>query len=152
MQNNVYTRVKRIISVFIKINKYNIEINTKVTLGSAQKLFVTKIPALFITYTTYRSINDENDDPHTSPPFSLALITFCRWRHNRLPMTSQLVDSYDASSWKVISNSSDVDFIHGYIHDRSCKKTSFFQSLIISRSRHCIHPMSALTGVVDANP
>ena len=54
---------------------------------------------------------------------SLALMTFCRWRHNWLLMTSQLRDNCDASTWIVIFNSLDIDFIHSDIHDRSCKKS-----------------------------
>ena len=37
-------------------------------------------------------------------------------------MTSQWPDNCDAITWIVISNSLDIDFIHGDIHGRSCKK------------------------------
>ena len=56
------------------------------------------------------------------PRVSLARFTFCWWRHNRLAMTSQWPDNCDANTWQVISNSLDIDFIHGDIHGRSCKK------------------------------
>ena len=53
---------------------------------------------------------------------SIAWFTFCRWGHNRLLMTSQWPDSCDVITWKGISNSLDIDFIHGDIHSRWCKK------------------------------
>ena len=84
----------------------------------------------FISYTTYRSINDnENCDPHSSTPFLLVLFTLCSWCHNRWLVMSQLPDNCDATNasiWKVISNSLDIDFIHGYIDGWSCKKKGLF--------------------------
>ena len=56
------------------------------------------------------------------PSVSLARFSFCWWRHNRLLMTSQWPDNCDTITWQVISNSLDIDFIHGDIHGRSCKK------------------------------
>ena len=56
------------------------------------------------------------------PRVSLARFTFCWWRHNWLAMTSQWPDNCDANTWQVISNSLDIDFIHGDIHGRWCKK------------------------------
>ena len=47
------------------------------------------------------------------------------WRHNRLLMTSQWPDDCDAITWKMISNSFDIDFIHSDIHGPSCKKLSY---------------------------
>ena len=41
---------------------------------------------------------------------------------DELLVTSQWPDNYDAITWMVISNSLIVDFIHGDIHGRSCKK------------------------------
>ena len=64
---------------------------------------------------------------------SPARFSFCWWRHNRLLMTSQWPDNCDAITWIVISNSLDIDFIHGDIHDRSCKKMSY-TSLMPDRS------------------
>ena len=52
---------------------------------------------------------------------SLGRFSFCWWRHNRLLMTSQWPDNCDAITWIVIFNSIVIDFIHGDIHDRSCK-------------------------------
>ena len=37
-------------------------------------------------------------------------------------MTSQWPDNCEANTWQVISNSLEIDFIHGDIHGRSCKK------------------------------
>ena len=54
------------------------------------------------------------------PRVSLARVTYSWWRHNRLAMTSQWPDNCDANTWQVISNSFDIDFIHGDIHGRSC--------------------------------
>ena len=39
----------------------------------------------------------------------------CRWRQNDQ-------DHYGAITWIVIFNELDIDFIHGDIHGRSCKK------------------------------
>ena len=60
------------------------------------------------------------------PRVSLARFTLCWWRHNRSAMTSQWPDHCDANTWQVISNSLVIDFIHGDIHDRSCKKPSYW--------------------------
>ena len=54
---------------------------------------------------------------------SLARLTFCWWRHNRLLMKSQWLENCDSITWKVISNSLDIDFIYGDIHGRSCQNT-----------------------------
>ena len=56
---------------------------------------------------------------------SLARFTFCWWRLNRLAMTSPWPDNCDANTWQVISNSLDIDFIHGNIHGRSCKNAGY---------------------------
>ena len=39
-------------------------------------------------------------------------------------MTSQWPDNCDDNTWQVISNSLDIDFIHGDIHGRSCKNST----------------------------
>ena len=51
------------------------------------------------------------------PHVSLARFALC-WR---LAMMSQWPDLCDADTWQMISNSLDIDFIHGDIHERSCK-------------------------------
>ena len=55
-------------------------------------------------------------------------------------MTSQWPDKCDAITWIVISNSLDIDFIHGDIHGRSCKKTHIhfdIMLLIYNRQMPC---------------
>ena len=59
------------------------------------------------------------------PIVLLTRFMFCRWRNNWLLMTSQWPNNCNANQWNVISNSLDTDFIQGYIHVRSCKKTNF---------------------------
>ena len=53
---------------------------------------------------------------------------FCWWHHNRVTMTSEWTDNCDANTWQVISNSLNIDFIHGDIHDWSCKKIMYVLS------------------------
>ena len=85
---------------------------------------------LFLTRHN-ESINDyKNDEFYTSSRVALARFSFCWWRHNRLLMTSQWPDNCDAITWIVISNSLDIDFIHGDIHGRSCKKLCTIVSVI----------------------
>ena len=60
----------------------------------------------------------------------------CWWRHNRLAITSQWPDNCDASTWQVISNSLDIDFIHSDIHGRSCKNW-FLRHVIQSFENNC---------------
>ena len=67
------------------------------------------------------------------PLVSIARFTFWWWRHNRLAMTSQWPDNCDANTWQVISNSLDIDFIHGGIHELSCKKYMHQQFNITER-------------------
>ena len=99
-------------------------INTKVTLEWAQKQLVTRVHTLF--YFLHDITNPWMTIKTTSfthrPRVSLARFSSCWWRHNRLPMTSQWPGNCDAITRIVISNSLDIDFIHGDIHDRSCKK------------------------------
>ena len=64
------------------------------------------------------------------PRGSLAQFSFCWWHHNRLLMTSQWPDYCDAITWIMISNSLDIDFIHGDIHGRSCKKGKVFTKIM----------------------
>ena len=55
------------------------------------------------------------------PRVSLTWFSLCWWRHNRLLMTSQWPDSCDATTWIMIFNSLDIDFIPGDFHGQSCK-------------------------------
>ena len=89
------------------------EINTKITLELARKLFVTKVHT-FILFLT-RNNEPTNDDKTTifinCPYGSRARSMFCRWRHNRLRMMSLWPDNCDAITWIVIYNSLDIDFL-----------------------------------------
>ena len=68
------------------------------------------------------------------PHVSLTWFTFCFLHHSWLLMTAQLPDSCDVSTWKMISNSLDIDFIHSDIHGRSCNKMGFQSWLKTLRS------------------
>ena len=63
------------------------------------------------------------------PHVSLARFSFCWWHHNRLLMTSQWPHNCDRIMWIVISNSLDINFIHGDIHSRLCKKDRLLYGL-----------------------
>ena len=99
------------------------EINTKITPEWAQKRFVTIVHTLFyfLHHITnpWMTINTKSFTHR--PRDSLARFSFCWWRHNRLLMTSQWPDNCDAITWIMISDSLDIDFIHGDIHGRLCK-------------------------------
>ena len=99
------------------------EINTKITLEWTQKQFVMWVHAfiLFLTQNN-KSINDDkNDDLYTSS-LCLTRSIFI------LLMTSQSI-AEDVTRTKQlwhdhmnsISNSLEINFIHGYIHGRSCE-------------------------------
>ena len=124
IENNVCTQVtncfsthKRVILVFIFR-----EINTKITLSWALKQFVTRVHTLlyFLHDITNAEITIETTIFTHRSRVSLAQFSFCWWHHNWLLMRSQWPDNCDAITWIVISNSLDIDFIHGNIHDRSC--------------------------------
>ena len=72
--------------------------------------------------------DDKNDDFCTSSP----QFSFRWWRHNQLLMTSQWPDNCDKVTWIAISNSLDIDFIHGNIHGQSCKNTGYLWLLLTS--------------------
>ena len=97
---------------------------------------------LFLTRHN-ESINDyENDELYTSSPFrTRSVFEFCWWRHTRLLMTSEWPASCDALTWIVISNSLDIEFIHGDIHDRSCKKCKFSITSLCNPRDHCTHSL-----------
>ena len=79
---------------------------------------------LFLAQHNESIKHGKNDDFYTSSP-CLARFSFCWWHRNRLMMTSQWPAICDAITRIVISNSLDVDFIHGDIHGRWCKNASF---------------------------
>ena len=81
---------------------------------------------LFLTRHNESINDDKNDDLYTSSPcLTHSGFVLLMWRHNRLLMTSQWPDTCDAITSITISNSLDIDFIHGDIHGRSCKKWCF---------------------------
>ena len=76
---------------------------------------------LFLTRHN-ESLNDDKTTIFTHRPrVSLAQFSFCWWRHKQLLITSRWPDHCDEITWIMISNSLDIDFIHGDIHDRSRK-------------------------------
>ena len=99
------------------------EINSKITLEWAQKQFITRVHTLF--YFLHDIKNPQMTIKTTifthRPRVSLTRFSFCRWRHNRFLMTSQWPNNCVAITWIMISNSLDIDFIHGDINGRSCK-------------------------------
>ena len=101
------------------------EIITKITLEWVLKQFVTRVHTLFyfLHDITNPSMTLKTRIFLCHPRVSLTRFTFCWWCHNRLAMTPQWPDNCDANTWQVISNSLDIDFIHGDIHGRSCKKS-----------------------------
>ena len=106
-------------------------INTKRTLEWAQKQFITRAHTLFYFFhdKTNPSMTIETAIFTHRPRIPLARFSFYWWRHTRLLMTSQWPDNCDAIAWIMISNSLDIDFIHGDIHGRSCKKPPFMPLL-----------------------
>ena len=65
-------------------------------------------------------------------------------------MTPQRRDNIDAIVWIMISNSLDIDFIHGHIHGRSCKKLQCHKAryaMLWTVWHKCINvtPMACLT-------
>ena len=87
--------------------------------------------------------------PTHRPRVSLVRFTFCWWRHIPLPKTSQWPDNYDANTWQVISNSLDIDFIHGDIHGRSCKKRVYE---ISTNLLHACSTTNTTVVTVPSNP
>ena len=69
-----------------------------------------------ISYATYESLNDdENNDPHSSTHPVYVLLTTSQSIADGVTIT----DNGDARTWNVISNSVDIDFVHGDIYGRS---------------------------------
>ena len=99
-------------------------LNTKTTLEWAQKQLVTRVHILFyFLRMTNPKMTIKTTIFRHRPRVSPALLSFWWWCHDRLLMTSQWPDNCDAITWIMISNSLDIDFIHGDIHGRSCKKS-----------------------------
>ena len=111
IQNNVCTRV----TLFPEMRSNKHQNNTRV---SAETVHHQSTHIILFLARHIESINDgKNDDLYTSSQ-RLTCSVFVL-RHNRLLMTSQWPDNCDAITWIVITNSLDIVFIHGDIHDRS---------------------------------
>ena len=84
---------------------------------------------LFLTRHNEHINDDKNNYLYTSSPCLTHSGFVCWWRHDWLLMTSQWPNNCDSITWIVISNSLDIDFIHGDIHGdihgRPCKKEVF---------------------------
>ena len=95
---------------------------------------------LFLTWHN-KSINDDKIIIILHRPcVSLARFSFCWWRHNRLLMTSQWPDNCDAITRIAISNSLDIDFIHGDIHGRSGKNYLYLDAYCTCVDAHLPYP------------
>ena len=103
------------------------EISTKInTLLSAETVRHESTYTILFLTRHKESIDDYKMTIFTHRPLvSLAQFSFCWWRHNRLLMTSQWPDNYDAITLIVLSNSLDINLIQCDVHDRSCKKYGY---------------------------
>ena len=139
------------------INKY--QNNTRV---SAETVCHESVYIILFLTRHYKSINDDKMTIFTHRPRgSLAQSSYCWWRRNRLLMTSQWLDNCDAIAWIVISNSLDIDYIHGDIHDGSCKKATYAilywytymwlcqQGVYVCCSCYQIHLQRAFTSLLE---
>ena len=102
-------------------NKY--QNNTRV--GSETVRHESTYIILFLTRHNEHINDDKNNYLYTSSPCLTHSGFVCWWRHDWLLMTSQWPNNCDAITWIMISNSLDIDFIHGDIHGRPCKKEVF---------------------------
>ena len=95
------------------------EINTKITLEWAKKWFLTRVHTLFhfLHDITNRRMTIKATSFTHRPRVSLAQFSFCWWR-SELQWTNNYCGAITSI---VISNSLDIDFIHGDIHGRSCQ-------------------------------
>ena len=90
---------------------------------------------LFLTWYTTQSMTMKSVIVIHCLHFPLPLFMFCWWHHNRLLMMSQLPDICDATTWQVISNSLDINFIHGIFHSQSCKKPCLLIDLLLQETQ-----------------
>ena len=101
------------------------EINTKITFEWALKQFVTRVHTLFFIRLIESINEDKNDDLYTSFP--------CLTRSVFVLLVTSLSIADDATMTRQLWHDyvdSDIDFINGDIHDRSCTKTTFAFSTI----------------------
>ena len=118
---NCFRAQEMVILVFVSRNNSGNK-HQKYTWASAEKVrHETTYIILFLTRHNESMNDDITGDDYASSPVSLSRFSFFWWRNNRLLMMSQRPDDCDAITWIVISNSLDIDVIHGDIHDRSCK-------------------------------
>ena len=99
------------------------------------------VPILFVFLTRYDEpiTDDQKDDFYTSTPCLTCLFMLWWWCHNWLSNAGAdvMIDwqiimwlgNGEASMWKVVSNSSDIDFIHSDIHCQSCNKYKYVLSI-----------------------
>ena len=124
---------ERVILVFISI--VAAQINTKITLEWAHKQFTMRVHISF--HSLYHITNPQMmlktmiSAHHLH--VSLARFTFCWWR--QLLMMSQWPDNCDTITWKVISNSLDINFIFGDIHGR-VRKIYITYSTVMAKVKH----------------
>ena len=96
----------------------------------------TRVHEQFVTtvHTLYNFLHDIinpymtiKNDHQASTPSLLCLCSadditiYCWWRHSAITRP----DNCDANTWKSKSNSLDIDFIHGHIHDQSYKNLKY---------------------------
>ena len=121
---NCISAHERVILVFISRHQNNTRVSAET---------VRRKSTYIVLFLTRHNESINNDKPtiftHCSR-VSLTRFSFCWWRHNRSLMTSQWLDNCDAVTRIVISNSLDIDFIHGYIHGWSCKKILYSKKLL----------------------
>ena len=144
--NNGFSAHERVFLVFIsRVAKQRGNYYQNNTRVSAETVRHESTYIIWFLTRHNESINDfENDELYTSSP-CLTRSVFVLMT-SRLLMTSQWPDNYDAITWIVISNSLDIDFIHGDIHDRSCKKlqNTWSANNRISRTLICFRDRVAL--------
>ena len=142
IENSVCTRVANCLCAHERV------ILVCISRVAQHKQFVTRVHTLFyfLHDLTYPKMTLKTRISTHHPRVLLARLRLRWWRHNRLVMTSQWPDNCDANTWQVISNSLDIDFIHGDIHGRSCK------NIILFLTRHNEFINDAETRVFTHNP
>ena len=120
----VCSQATAIFGVYFPSCKAMREINTKITLEWVHKQFIMRVVTSF--HFLHMMNDDENDNLHT------LTLWFTHSVYIQL-MTSQSIandvtkcfvqcNNCDMHMWKEISNSLDINVIHGHIQGLSCKK------------------------------
>ena len=85
---------------------------------------------LFLAWHNESINDDKNKDlPTSTPCVSLGQFKFCWWYRNHCWWRHKCIIQYnncDACMWKLISNSLDIDYIHGHLCEKKFKKPSKF--------------------------